>query len=44
MLNDAILIVSWIEILRGFNWLPELYGLKFENLSISALVFVLVLL
>jgi hypothetical protein len=39
MLNDAIL-----EILHGFDWLPGLYGLKFENLSVSALVFVHVIL
>jgi hypothetical protein len=45
MLNDAILVVNELfEIIRGFDWLSGLYGLKFENLSVSALVFVLVLL
>ena len=33
------LYASWFEILRGFSWLPGLYGLKFENLIVSAIVF-----
>jgi hypothetical protein len=30
---------SWFEIFCGFDWLPGLYGLKFENLSVSGACF-----
>jgi hypothetical protein len=36
--------VLWFEILRDFVGLPELYGLKYNNLITSVIVFVLVLL
>jgi hypothetical protein len=36
--------VGWLEISRGFVGLPELYGLKCENLITLVIVFVLVLL
>jgi hypothetical protein len=38
------LYVGWFEIPRDFVGLPELYGLKCENLITSMIVFVLVLL
>jgi hypothetical protein len=38
------LVVSWLEILRDFIGLPELYGLKCGNLITSMIVFILVLL
>jgi hypothetical protein len=46
MLNhyDLGLYVSWFEIPRDFNGLPELYGLKCENLITLVIVFILVLL
>jgi hypothetical protein len=46
MLNhyDLVLYVGWFEIPRDFIRLPELYGLKCENLITSVIVFVLVLL
>jgi hypothetical protein len=46
MLNhyDLGLYVGWFEISRDFVGLPELYGLKYENLITSVIVFVLVLL
>jgi hypothetical protein len=46
MLNhyDLGLYVGWFEIPRDFIGLPELYGLKCENLSLRWLFFVLVLL
>jgi hypothetical protein len=46
MLNryDLGLYVDWFEISRDFIELPELYGLKYENLIILVIVFVLVLL
>jgi hypothetical protein len=46
MLNhyDLGLYVSWIDIPRHFIGLPELYGLKCENLITSVIVFILVLL
>jgi hypothetical protein len=41
MLNhyDLGLYVSWFEIPRDFIGLPELYGLKCENLITSVIVF-----
>ena len=27
-------VASWFEVIRGFNWLPGLYGLKFGNLIV----------
>jgi hypothetical protein len=36
--------VGWLGIARDFIGLPELYGLKCENLITSVIVFVLVLL
>jgi hypothetical protein len=46
MLNhyDLGWYVGWFEIPRAFIGLPELYGLKCENLITSVIVFVLVLL
>jgi hypothetical protein len=46
MLNHvrSWLIVGWFEILHDFVGLPELYGLKYDNLITSVIVFVLVLL
>jgi hypothetical protein len=46
MLNhyDLDLYVSWFEISLDFVGLPELYGLKWENLITPVIVFVLVLL
>jgi hypothetical protein len=46
MLNhyDLGWYVGWFEIHRAFNGLPELYGLKCENLITSVIVFILVLL
>jgi hypothetical protein len=46
MLNryDLVLYVGWFEISRDFIGLPELYGLKCENLITSVIGFVLVLL
>jgi hypothetical protein len=46
MLNqyDLGLYVGWFKISRDFSGLPELYGLKCENLITSVIVFVLVLL
>jgi hypothetical protein len=46
MLNhyDLGLYVGWFEIPRDFIRLPELYGLKCENLITPVIVFVLVLL
>jgi hypothetical protein len=46
MLNhyDLGLYVGWFEIPRDFIRLPELYGLKCENLITLVIVFVLVLL
>jgi hypothetical protein len=46
MLNhyDLGWYVGWIEIPRDFIGLPELYGLKCENLITSVIVFILVLL
>jgi hypothetical protein len=46
MLNhyDLGLYVGWFEIPRNFIGLPELYGLKCENLITLVIVFVLVLL
>jgi hypothetical protein len=46
MLNhyDLGLYVGWFEIPRDFIELPELYGLKCENLITPVIVFVLVLL
>jgi hypothetical protein len=46
MLNhyDLSWYVGWFEISRAFIGLPELYGLKCENLITSVIVFVLVLL
>jgi hypothetical protein len=43
MLNhyDLGLYISWFEISRDFIGLPELYGLKCENLITSMIVFVL---
>jgi hypothetical protein len=38
------LYVDWFEIPCDFVGLPELYGLKCENLITSVIVFVLVLL
>jgi hypothetical protein len=45
MLNhyDLSLYVGWFEIPRDFIGLPELYGLKCENLITLVIVFVLVL-
>jgi hypothetical protein len=36
--------IGWFEIPRDFVGLPELYGLKCENLITSVIIFVLVLL
>jgi hypothetical protein len=46
MLNhyDLGLYVGWFEIPRDFIVLPELYGLKCENLITSVIIFVLMLL
>jgi hypothetical protein len=46
MLNhyDLGLYDGWFEIPRDFIGLPELYGLKCENLITSVIVFILVLL
>jgi hypothetical protein len=46
MLNhyDLDLYVGWFEIPHDFVGLPELYGLKCENLITSVIVFILVLL
>jgi hypothetical protein len=46
MLNhyNLALCVDWFEIPRDFVGLPELYGLKYENLITSVIIFVLVLL
>jgi len=46
MLNhyDIGLYVGWFEIPRDFVGLPELYGLKYDKLIASVIVFVLVLL
>jgi hypothetical protein len=46
MLNqyDLDLYVGWFKISCDFSGLPELYGLKCENLITSVIVFVLVLL
>jgi hypothetical protein len=46
MLNhyDLSLYIGWFEIPHDFIGLPELYGLKCENLITSVIVFVLVLL
>jgi hypothetical protein len=46
MLNhyDLGLYVGWFKIHHDFIGLPELYGLKYENLIISVIIFVLVLL
>ena len=46
MLNhyDLGLSVGWFEIPRDFVGLPELYGLKYDKLITSVIVFVLVLL
>jgi hypothetical protein len=46
MLNhyDLGLYVGWFEIPRYFIGLPEIYGLKYENLITLVIVFVLVLL
>ena len=46
MLNhyDLGLYIGWIEIPRDFVVLPELYGLKYDKLIASVIVFVLVLL
>ena len=46
MLNhyDLGLYVGWFEISRDFVGLPELYGLKYDKLIASVIVFVLVLL
>jgi hypothetical protein len=46
MLNlyDLGLYVGWLEITHDFIGLPELHGLKCENLITSVSVFVLVLL
>ena len=46
MLNhyDLGLYVGWFEIHHDFDGLPELYGLKYDKLITSAIVFVLVLL
>jgi hypothetical protein len=46
MLNhyDLGLYVGWFEIPHDFIGLPELYGLKCENLITSVIVFILVLL
>jgi hypothetical protein len=41
---DLGLYVSWIKIPHNFVGLPELYGLKYENLITLVIVFVLVLL
>jgi hypothetical protein len=41
---DLGLYVGWFEISHDFIGLPKLYGLKCENLIISVIVFVLVLL
>jgi hypothetical protein len=38
------LYVGWFEIPRDFIGLPELYGLKCENLITSVIVFIFVLL
>jgi hypothetical protein len=40
---DSYLYVGWFEIPLDFIVLPELYGLKCENLITSVIVFVLVL-
>jgi hypothetical protein len=46
MLNHvrSWLIVGWLEIRRDFIKLPELYGLKCDDLITSVIIFVLVLL
>jgi hypothetical protein len=46
MLNhyDLGLYVGWFEIPHDFIGLPELYGLKCENLITSVIFFILVLL
>ena len=46
MLNhyDLGLYVGWFEIPRDFVGLPELYGLNYDKLIASVIVFVLVLL
>jgi hypothetical protein len=46
MLNhyDLGLYIGWFKTPRDFIGLPELYGLMCENLIISVIVFVLVLL
>jgi hypothetical protein len=46
MLNqyDLGLFIGWFEIPRDLVGLPELYGLKCENLITSVIVFVHVLL
>jgi hypothetical protein len=46
MLNhyDLGWYVGWFEIPRNFIRLPELYGVKCENLITSVIAFVLVLL
>jgi len=46
MLNhyDLGLYVGWFKIPRDFVGLPELYGLKYDKLIASVIVFVLVLL
>jgi hypothetical protein len=46
MLNhcDLGLYVGWFEIPRNFVGLPELYGLKCENLITPVIIFILVLL
>jgi hypothetical protein len=41
---DLGLYVGWFKIPHDFIELPELYGLKCENLITSVIVFVLVLL
>jgi hypothetical protein len=42
--KDIGLYVGWFEIPHDFVRLPELYGLKWENLITSVIVFILVLL
>jgi hypothetical protein len=46
MLNqyDLGLYVSWLEILRDFIGLPDLYVLKYDGLIISVIAIVLALL
>jgi hypothetical protein len=42
--NLSILYVGLFEILRDFVGLPELYGLKYDNLITSVIVFIFVFL